>query len=336
MKRARVLALALGLLGSGCGTGFVSTAGDFGAYRATRVAPPLEARLAAAQKYLDERPAGTFRAEVRAWFIRAEEAYYASKKGSRTGLAAYVEALPGGPHAGEATRRVEELDSISKSSQLDRLAAEVEARVSGPGAAARTRFRRELDAWLARFLDPQVFGAPLSTAKASLVIPWSLSLPAQRCTLLDPPTPPTARRCAKLLEIPYEIMGPEGREPREATLEITVLEDAFGAPLEVTLGGPDLFLRLEETYRIRPTGAEDRAAAGVRAAAFVRRAFSQDVSAAAACVHPAQAPAALRLACEGVQVEVFPTEVPGEDDTIVIVPVPTTASPPPGSGARGP
>jgi hypothetical protein len=29
------------------------------------------------------------------------------------------------------------------------------------------------------------------------------------------------------------------------------------------------------------------------------------------------------MACEGVQVEVFPTAVPGEDDLVVIVPVPS-------------
>jgi hypothetical protein len=318
------IALALALLGCGacgCGTGFASTASDYGAYRATRVLPTLEERLAAAHRYLKARPSGAFHAEVDAWFLRAEAAYWASKKGSRTGLAAYFEALPKGPHGDEAARRIVELDTVSKSSQMDRLAAEVEARVSGPGAVGRTRFRRELDAWLARFLDPSVFGAPVSTAKAGLVIPWSLSLPAQRCTLLDPPERGASRRCTKLLELPYEVFGAAGPEPREATLEITVLEDALGAPLEVTFSGPELFLRLEETYRIKPTSAEDRAAAGVRAAAFVQRAFSKDVSPEADCVQPAQPPAALRLACQGVQVEVFPTALPGEDDLVVIVPV---------------
>lgn len=320
----RGLVLALALLATGCGTGWASSANDFGAYRATRVAPTLEGRLAAAQRYLADRPDGTFRPEVLAWFIRAEEAFYASKKGSRTGFAAYLEALPTGPHSDEAARRVAELDSISRESQIDRLAAEVEARVAGPGAAARTRFRKELDAWLARFLDRGVFGVPMSAAKADLVIPFSLSLPSPRCVLLDPGDPAAARaarRCAKLIELPYEVEGPGGHEPREATLEVTVLEDAFGAPLEVTLGGPELFLRLEETYRIRPAGSDDRAAAGARAAAFVRRAFARTVSDARACAQPVQPPAALRLGCDGIQIEVFPTAVAGEDDLIVIVPV---------------
>jgi hypothetical protein len=204
---------------------------------------------------------------------------------------------------------------------MDRLAAEVEARIAGPGAVARTRFRKELDAWLGRFLDRGVFGAPISAAKADLVIPWSLSLPHQRCALLQAPDRKADRRCTKLLELDYEVEGATEREPREATLEISVLEDAFGVPLEVTLGGPDLFLRLEETYRIKPAGEAERAAAGARAAAFVRRAFAKDVSSAEDCVRPTEPPAALRLACEGLQVEVFPAAAPGEDDLIVIVPV---------------
>jgi hypothetical protein len=317
----RIAAAALLLATSGCGTGFASTAGDFAAYRATKVAPTLETRLAAAQKYLVERPDGAFHAEVRAWFIRAEEAFYASKKGSRTGLAAYLDALPSGPHGDEAARRAADLDSISRSTQMDRLAAEVEARITGPGAVARTHFRRELDAWLGRFLDRAVFGAPISTAKPDLVIPWSLSLPPQRCSRREPPERSAALRCAKLLELDYEVEGATEHEAREATLEIAVLEDAFGAPLEVSLGGPDLFLRLEETYRIKPAGEPERAAAAERAAAFVRRVFAKAVSSAAACVRPVEPPAALRLACEGVQVEVFPAAVRGEDDLIVIVPV---------------
>jgi hypothetical protein len=53
----------------------------------------------------------------------------------------------------------------------------------------------------------------------------------------------------------------------------------------------------------------------------VRRVFAKAVSSAANCVRPTEPPAALRLACEGVQVEVFPAAVRGEDDLIVIVPV---------------
>jgi hypothetical protein len=145
--------------------------------------------------------------------------------------------------------------------------------------------------------------------------------------MVDPPEGRTARRCAKLVELPYEILKPEGPEPREATVEITVLEDAWGTPLEVHLGGPDLFLRIEETYRIAPMASDDpaqRSAAAARAVAFVRRAFGKAVSDAESCARPAQGPAALRLACEGMQVEVFAASTLGEDDLVVMVPVAQT------------
>ncbi len=326
MRRA-LAALALALATAGCaGSGLFSSADDWSAYRATRVAPTFEQRLAAAERYLKERPDGRFRAEVRAYFFPAEEVFYASKKDSRTGLQAYLAALPDGPHKDQVARRIGELQTAEKSraAELERTRADVEARVAGPGAAARSRVRKSLDDWLARFLDAEVFRAPLSTAKPELIIPFSLSLPSPRCALLDVPEGVTARRCAKLMELSYEVEGPRGFEPREAILEVTLRQDALGAPLEATLGGPDLFLRLEETYRVKPIAPDDpgqRAVATARAASFVARTFAHVVSDAASCTHKADPPAALRLACEGVQVEVFPAPAPGEDDLIVIVPL---------------
>ncbi len=323
--RSAPLALALAL--AGCGT--FSSSGDFSAYRATRVAPTFEERLAAAQRYLAERPDGVFHAEVRATFDHAEEVYYASKEGSRTGLYAYLKALPRGPHAGAAERRIAELEHVERAlrAELDRSAAAVEARIAGPGAVLRLHARKDLDDWLGRLLDDTVFHAPLSLAKADLIIPFALSLPSPRCAPLDAAGPPPARgatrRCAKLLDLPYEVDGPQGPEPREATLEIAVLEDSSGAPVEVTVGGPDLFLRLEETFRVKPLASDDpgqRAAAGARAAETVKRVFSGAVSDARSCVRPSEPPVALRLQCEGLHVEVLPATAPGEDDRIVIAP----------------
>jgi hypothetical protein len=308
----------------------VTSTGDWAAYRATRVAPTFEQRLAAAQRYLKDRPAGAFRDDVRAYFVHADEVFYASKKDSRTGLEAYLVALPRGPHSEEATRRIAEIDARRGSSELDRTAAGAEARAAGPAAEARARVRQDLDGWLVRFLDAAVFRAPFSAAKAELIIPYSLSLPAPRCALLDPPQTvglgTAARRCAKLLELSYQVEGAHELEAREATLEIAVVQDASGTPLEVTLGGPDLFLRLEETYRVKPlaTGdAEQRRAAVTRAVAFVDRAFSGAVGDAESCERPVLPPLARRLACEGVRVDVLPAASPGEDDRIVVAPVPT-------------
>src|SRR5262249_3494945 len=100
MRIMRGAALALALSGAGCS--FFAAPGDYAAYRATRVAPTLEERLAAAQRYLRDRPQGAFQDEVRAAFDHAEGVYYGSKRGSITGLYAYLEALPSGPHHEEA------------------------------------------------------------------------------------------------------------------------------------------------------------------------------------------------------------------------------------------
>jgi hypothetical protein len=320
--------LALALLGPGCANNATfASAADYGAYRATRVSPTLEARLTAAHRYLLERPDGVFRGAVRAYFDHAEEIYYASKQGSRAGLEAYLAALPRGPHKEEAERRLRALDVAehSRRAELEKTVAAVEARVSGPGAHARAAVRSELDAWLVRFFDPEAFRAPISAAKASLVIPFSLSLPAPHCALLDPPEGPVSRRCAKLVELPYEVEGPQGAEPREATLEITVIEGPSHAPIEVDLAGPDLFLRLEETFRVKAIATDDaaqRAAANARAVTFVRRVFGDAVSAATSCEQSVQPPLSLRLACGGVLVDVIPATSPGDDDRVIVTPLP--------------
>ncbi len=314
---------ALALAAAGCSA--FSSAGDWSDYRRTRIASSLEERLAAGQRYLSERPDGAFRRDVGIWFEHAEEIFYRSKKGSRTGLYAYLRALPHGPHAAAAERRIAELEHLENAlrAELDKSAAAVEARVAGPAAVARIHARKELDDWVARWLDDTVFQAPLSRAKAELIIPFSLSLPSPRCGPLDPPQHGATRRCSKLLALDYEVDGPQGSEPREATLEIAVLEDPFGTPIEATVGGPDLFLRLEETYRVKPLASDDagqRAAAGARAAVFVNRIFGGAVSDAPGCVRPIEPPVALRLVCEGLRVEVLPATAPGEDDRIVIAP----------------
>jgi hypothetical protein len=324
IRRARLAAIACaGLATSGCAAnGVFTSAGDFSAYRATRVEPTFELRLAAAQRYLKDRPNGGFRHEVRAWFDHAEELYYASKRNSRTGLRAYLDALPDGPHKEEAEIRLAELDNHP--SELERTAASVEKRLAGPQADARAGVRRELGDWLARWLDAGAFGVPLWQAKADLVIAYALALPRPRCEMLDPPQAGAVRRCAKLLSLPYEVEGDRGDEKREATLEVAVLEDETGRPLEVSIGGPDLFLRVEETYRIKPIAPDDaeaRKAASKRLIGLVTKAFQRSVSSGDGCRQKAEPPAAVRLGCEGLQLELFPAASPGADDLITIVPL---------------
>lgn len=321
MKRALVV-LSLALLGCPA-QGFIASPSDYAAYRETRIAPTLEERLAAAQRYLDEHPDGRFRDEVKESYYPAEDAFYAAKKGSKAGLLAYLAALPKGPHRELAEKRVAQIETAEKSrlASIARSSAEVEARVSGRMAEERTRVQDELKAWLARWIDKAVFAAPLSTASAGLVVPFALSLPSPRCALLDPPQGAVARRCTKLLEMPYEVEIDAGTETHQATMEIAVAQDARGVPREVTISGPDLFVRLEETYRVKPIPPADtalRAAAISRGTGLVKSAFTRAISDDAACRLRPVPPAVLDLGCQGVRVTVTAGAAPGEDDRIVI------------------
>lgn len=322
--RAAVAIVAL--LAAGCqAQAFIASPSDYAGYRATRVAPTLEARLAAAQRYLEEHADGRFGDEVRAFFHPAEEAFFAAHEDTKAGLRAYLAALPKGPHREQAARRLGQIETAERTSraEMERSTAEVEARVSGRAAAERARVREEIGAWVRRFVDRAAFAEPLSAASADLVVPFALSLPAPRCTLLEEPEGAVARRCAKLLELPYSVEGERGAEPREATIEVSLAEDARGVPLEASIGGPDLFLRLEETHRVKPVTPGDtaqRAAAITRVVDLVKAAFAARVSADPACRRRPSPPAVLDLACNGVSVTVTAAAAPGEDDRVVISP----------------
>jgi hypothetical protein len=320
LTRALLAALALGI--TGCATGFAASPRDWAAYRQTRVAPTLEQRLAAAQRYLKDHPDGAFRDEVRAHFDRTEALYYASKKDSRAGLEAYLAALPNGPHKEEAYDRIEQLYALTRK-EADEASAEAEARISGPAATARAKVREELGAWITRFLDPKLFLAPFAQASAGVIVPFSLSLPSPRCVRLDAPKGRGVRRCIKLLSLEYTIDVDRKPEPREAIVEVTVLESAEGVPVEIGIGGPDLFLRIEETVRVKavpPGEPAQRAAATARALKLIEGAFTSAVP-GDDCQKPPIPPVALSLACGGVHLDVIPAGKAGEDDRIVIGPL---------------
>lgn len=336
---AATLTLALTLSLAGCGGGgFVTSPADYTAYRSTRIAPTLEARLAASDRYLTSYPEGAFAADVRASFDRAEPVFFAARAGTIDGLKAYREALPSGPHHAEVDKQLARLEAQRDRKDLA-VAEDVTAEVDR-ATRDRAAVRAELSTWLGLFLDASLWDAPLSRAKKELIVPWSLSLPAPSCAALDPVAAPVAgagegeglppprlasRRCTKLLELPYAVVV-EGRpEDREATLEITVFQDAEGRPIEARIGGPDFFLRLEETFAIRalPRGEpEPRVAAMARIAELVRGVFARAVPAGSQCKRPPASPIFLDLACAGLHLSARSAVAEGEDDLILIRPDP--------------
>ena len=315
--------------GTGCaGSGFLAAPDDYTAYRSTRINPTLEGRLAAAGKYLASYPEGTFQPEVRAWFDRAEPVFFAAKEGTIGGLQEYARALPSGPHHAQVEKQLARLEAARDRHDLAS-ADDVTASVDR-ATAERAAVRAELSTWIGLFLDVPLWDAPLSQARKELIVPWSLSLPAPTCALLEPGAKPgeglppprgAARRCAKLLELPYSVVVQGLPEAREATLEITLFQDAEGRPIEARIGGPDLFLRVEETFTIHalPRGEpEPRIAAMARTAEILRTAFFQAVPPGGQCKRPPAAPIFLELACRGLHASARSAVLEGEDDLILI------------------
>lgn len=310
---ALCLSLGCGSLGS-----YTTSPADYAAYRWTRVAPSFEARLQAASIYLERFPNGQFEPEVRAYFQRAEPVFFAAKSKSIEGLELYLRTLPKGPNSAKAIADVRRLRQARMEVEELSGATKLGVRLSIL-AAGRTRVRTEVEAWIKRFLDRAAWERPLAQAPDELIVAWRLALPEPVC---GPPeegdAPEIARRCSKLMELPYTVVGEAGPEELQATIEIALAEDAAGRPLYVSIGGPDLFVRVEETVVARAVPRDDKAArlrGASRVVEMARQQFQERVSPDPACKKPAAAPALLRLACDRFSV-VVRMGLEGEDDTI--------------------
>jgi hypothetical protein len=320
---ALLLASALSLAGPACAPmqALVTPHDDYAAYRATRLAGSFDDRLAAAHLYLNRFPEGDYAAQVRAYFDEAEPIFYAAKRGSVSGLEAYLRALPKGPRSEQVLEELRELRAAKSAREDLRQATSMGARLSVL-ASQRVRVRTEIEAWLRRFLDQATWTRSIRDAPDDFIVAWSLGLPAPVCRAPDEGAPPEhARRCSKILELPYMVTADGQPEERQATIEISLIEDAAGRPLEVTIGGPDLFLRVEETYSARGISREDtakRASAATRAVDLVRREFEERIGIDPDCRRPPAAPILLHFACKGLRVTVRSPVAGGEDDAISI------------------
>jgi hypothetical protein len=328
VRRAAAFGLLFAAMGCATPVAYLASPADYAAYRQTRVAPTLEARLKAADEYLTRFPDGSFQPYVRPWFERAELVFYKAKQGSLAGLEDYLRTLPRGPHGDEAAGRRSALKATRENREAELAVASSLTAKLDRASAERRAVRLSLATWIGRFLDAEVWKAPLSQARAELIIPWSLELPSPSCAPLEAPQradlPAGAvRRCAKILELPYAVTVDGASDERQATVEITVLQDASGRPLQTSIGGPELFLRLEETFTVQaaaPGDPERRIAAISRAADLVRSAFGQAVSRDPACKLPAALPVFVALGCHGVRITARAAVEPGDDDLILVGP----------------
>jgi hypothetical protein len=291
---------------------------DYAGYRATRVAPTLGERVAAADRYLDEHRAGLYAAEVQRYFDEAEPLFYVSRKDSVAGLEDYLRALPDGPHAAEATRRLASLRAVAgpRTEDLVGVAEAAERRMSRE-ATDRAEVVAEVARWVDALARPAVFAGPMSEAPGDVVIAWTLHLPHPVCEAGEG----GLRTCRKLIERPYTLPGTEGLDERQATLEIVIVEDAWGRPREAAIRGPELFARLEEARSIRevpPGDAKARAKASAEAAKLVEAKAGARVDGGAGCTRAGEAD----LVCGGVRVIVRPGATGADDDRIEIRPQP--------------
>src|SRR6186713_944844 len=99
MRAKRMLSLCLAAVLCGCSVGnqLVAGRGEYELYRTTRLAPTLEERLAAGNRYLKNDAGGRYAAEITAWFEPAEKAYVGAAWNSLPRLRAYQKELPDGP-----------------------------------------------------------------------------------------------------------------------------------------------------------------------------------------------------------------------------------------------
>lgn len=286
-------------------------------YRAARLAPTLEERLQAADRYLREVPRGPHRLELQRWFTEAEERYYLDAFNRLSALYAYAQALPNGPHIQEVRTRIVALEARrarAQSSGLDedRIAA-TQARLARADADRRSLVAAVKD-WAARLSRIDSFGEPSSELSHDTIFAFRLSPPQGSCR---------GDSCRKLLELRYEVPGNRELVERAALLEVQ-LELSRGLLVAARLAGPELWLRVAEALSLQPLPSpspEQRAAALGRATLLVRGALESQLP-AAECDKPVAPPILLERACRGVRVRMLVGEAGEQDDVLEIVPQP--------------
>jgi hypothetical protein len=311
------LVLAL-LLGSCASTARVT--GDFGeyrSYRAIRLAPTLEQRLGASERYLREYPHGDYREEVRRWFAPAEKHYFKLAWNNLPRLRAYLDAMPKGPHAEAASDRITELESRRvfadrRDQRMLDVARGFESRFA-EAAEQRRELLRELSV-LARLLgQTRTFGEPTSELDSELLLRFRVRQPPGTCA---------ADLCTKVFSFPYAV--PDDKLLVNRAAEVTLrIQLERGLVRELSLSGPDLFMRVAEAVEVRavPNNPQNRAEALGHAVDVLSEALDVPMP-KTKCEAEAVSPVVLARRCNGVRVRVVAGLEPGSLDRLVVSPEP--------------
>lgn len=311
-----VICVPLTLSSAGCAAiarPLVTPAGEFAAYRETCVGESLDARLAAAVRYLEAHRDGAYHDEVAAWFRKVEPLFYESRKGTLVGLRSYLEALPDGPHAPEALVRVEALEKRRRRQRGERLAetaATLEDRLAR-AAEARAAVGEAYAGWIGLTLAMGGWGRPTWEADGDFLFAFRTDPPAGRCE---------EGTCQKILSLPYSVRSAEGTFEREAVIGIE-LHLVEGKIDEVMIAGPELFTRLAEAHEARPlaTGnAPERLAAIEWAIELTGGALEATLPAARCAKSSLVSPVVLDRACDGWSARLVAATELGQDDRLVL------------------
>jgi len=316
-----VLRLLLGCALVPAFLGCASTArvtGDFGeyaAYRRTRLAPTLEERLGASDRYLRDYPRGDYRDEVRAWFKPAEKRYFTLAWNNLPRLRAYLDAMPKGPHAEAVAERIEALEARRtfadrRDARMLAYASGIEARLDA-AAAGRRELLREVGALARAMAKTRSFGEPTSELDSELLLRFRVRQPSGTCA---------GDRCTKQFSFAYAVPEHKNLVDRTATATLEIQLE-HGLVRRLTLWGPELLTRVAEAVEVSAVSDSPQARAeAIGHAVDVLDDALEEALPKAHCGADAVSPIVVLRRCDGVRFEASYGLEPGAPDVLTVTP----------------
>lgn len=313
------LAASLAFTASGCGgvwRQLSASPSEFEHYRVARTAPEVGQRLEAASLYLEKYPQGNYAAELRAWFERVEPDYYARLQTRSSGLRAYLERLPKGPHANAAREKLAELEmargfALKHSRELSEEARDLEAKLAG-AERLKGALVAEYATWVRQLAAISSWGKLTSELEPEFIRRWRVETPAAKCR---------GDRCVKLVTLPYAIPAGGKLRARRAIFDVR-LELEQGRVQRAVITGPGLFDRLSEALSlsaVRPDDPLAHAEAIARAVQLTEQMLEHSFP-MSQCSKAAISPVVVSRECLGRRVRVVAAIELGEEDRVIFEP----------------
>ena len=290
---------------------------EYHLYRSARVAPTLEERLRAADRYLREVPGGPHTKQLRAWYDATEEKYFLNAFNRLPNLYAYRAALPSGPHIEDVRSRIAALEAkrkqrIERESDEDASIRATQERLDDADRKRRA-FVATFKDWTAHLVRIKTFGEPTSELNDAFIFAFRLSEPRGACH---------GDHCKKLMRLDYQVPGDRELVARAALLEVQ-LELERGLLQGARLAGPELWTRLAEALSLRPlpSPTPEQRADAVNRAQLLMRALLEPAFPSAECPDSVvAAPVVLQRTCRGLTARMVAGQTPLEDDSLEIAP----------------